>query len=94
VICRQLEQGLHHRLVGALPQDVGGHPPAEHEVERVHQDGLSGTGLAGEDVQPRAELDLDRIDDREAGDAQGREHGAMIHGPLTLRKFSGIRPFG
>jgi hypothetical protein len=39
-------------------------------------------------------VDLDRVDDREAGDAQGREHAAMIHGPLTLRKFSGIHTFG
>ncbi len=89
----QLEERLHHRLVRAVAEHLPAHPSAEDEVERVHEDGLAGAGLAREDVQPRTEPDLDRVDDREARDAQRREHGDMIHAALTLRKYSVVHPF-
>jgi len=71
----ELEQGLDDGLVGAVAEDVRRHAPTEYEVEGVHQDRLARARLAGEDVQPGAEPDLERVDDREPRDAQRREHG-------------------
>lgn len=75
---RELEEGLDKRLLGSLPQNVGADPSAEHEVERVHEQGLAGPGLAGEHVQPRAEPDLDLVHHRETRDPQRRQHGREL----------------
>jgi hypothetical protein len=78
VIAGELEERLHHRLVGAVAQHLGAHAAAQHQVEGVHQDRLAGARLAGEDVQAGAEPHLHRVDDGEAGDSQGGQHGRKL----------------
>jgi hypothetical protein len=87
---RQLEEGLHHDLVGAVPEHVGSHPATQHEMERIHQDRLPRAGLAGDDVESGAEFHLDPIHDREAGDTERREHArSMTRTSDTAQIFSG-----
>ena len=71
----ELEEGLHRGLVRTLPEDVGAHAAAEHEVEGADEERLARPGLPGEHVQSRAEADLHLVHHRETRDAQGRQHG-------------------
>ena len=48
---------------------------AEHEPERVEQDGFPGPGLAGERGHADPGFDLGVVDDREVGDVQVVQHG-------------------
>ncbi len=74
VVGGELEEGLDGGLVGPLPEEVGAHAAAEHQVERPDEQGLAGAGLPGEHVEAGAEADLDLIHHRETRDAQGRQH--------------------
>ena len=71
----QVEKGLHLGGVGFRTYDFGPPSGPEHQLESIHQDRLPRPGLPGHDVEPAIELDLERLDDREAPDAQARQHG-------------------
>ncbi len=49
----------------AGPDEVAGGAAAEQQADGLDEDRLAGAGLAGQDVEARLELDLDRVDDRE-----------------------------
>ena len=48
--------------------------PPEQEVQRVREDGLARTGLAGEHVEPDREAQLGPLDKQEVLDAEFGEH--------------------
>src|SRR5207249_4973042 len=55
---------------------------AEDEPERIDQQALAGAGLAGDDVQTRAELEAQPVDEREVRDAELEEPAR----PLARRR--------
>src|SRR5437667_460194 len=59
-------------LGGARPLRLGARP--EDQQARVVEQRLSGAGFAGQDVEPRAELHGDALDDGEVSDAKLAEH--------------------
>ena len=71
---RRLEHRLDARLLGAGAHHVGRRAPAAQQRHRLDEQRLAGAGLAGEHVEPRAELDLHVVEQREVGDAQVRQH--------------------
>ena len=73
---RQREDPLDVRLRGARPHDPGPWLAAQQQVERVREHRLARPGLAGQDVQARAEAELGPFDQQEVLDAQFVEHGA------------------
>src|SRR5690606_4675867 len=58
----------------ALAHRAGVGPCAEREAERIDQDGLAGAGLARQDAEALAELDLGRIDDDEVAQSNAFQH--------------------
>ena len=54
--------------------EVGRGAPAEQKPHGFHDDRLARSGLAGENVEARLELDLDGLNHREVADAQKAEH--------------------
>ena len=58
--------------VFAGADEVARRAAAEEQADRFDEDRLAGPGFAGQDVQAGVELDLDRVDDREALDARKR----------------------
>ena len=60
-----LEDRLDRGGVLAGADEVAGGAPAEQQADGLDEDRLAGAGLAGQDVEARVELDLDRVDDRE-----------------------------
>ena len=71
---RTLEDGLHRRERLARAHQVGAGAAADQQVDRFDEDGLSGAGFAGEDVQARLELDFEMVDDRQMANAQEAKH--------------------
>ena len=57
-----VEDGFQRGSVLAGPDEVGRRPPADQQADGADDDGLAGAGLAGEDVQPGLELQLELID--------------------------------
>ena len=47
---------------------------AEEQADRLDEDRLAGTSLAGQHVEAAVELDLDRLDDCEIADTEKEEH--------------------
>ena len=66
----RFDRGL--RLAGA--DQISGGAGAEEQADGFDEDGLPGAGLAGEDVEPGFELDLDGLDDRQVADAEETQH--------------------
>ena len=60
-------------LAGA--DEVAGRAAAEQQPDRLDEDRLAGPGFARQDVEAGLELDLDRVDDGEAFDAEEAKHG-------------------
>ena len=69
-----IELGLDHRAIGARSDERAVAARSCREAQRVHHDRFPGAGLAGEHVQPRAELDTKLFDGGEVSDAQRLEH--------------------
>ena len=63
--------------LGAVAYDLGTRPAAGDQLQRVHEDGLACAGLAGQHREPRAQLQLDGVDDGEIADLQVREHAGL-----------------
>ena len=74
-------------LGGAGPDDPAAGPPAEQQIERVSQQRLAGSGLAGHDVQPRSEAELGSIQQQQVLDAQLKEHGATCYQEPTTDRY-------
>ena len=70
----QREAALDIGLGGPGAHDPGARAPAEQQVEGVREHGLAGAGLAGEDVQPRRQLELGPLDQQQVLDAQLVQH--------------------
>ena len=70
----QVEERLHLGLFLAAPDQVRGGPTAEDQVHRVDDDRLPRPGLPGQDVQPRLEGDMERVDDGDIFYGEVGEH--------------------
>ncbi len=68
------EDGGHYRLVGSMSNCVGGSLVAQQQGESVNQDGLSGAGFAGQQVEAGPKLDGDVVNDRVVFDSQFQQH--------------------
>ena len=75
-ILGDLDDGLDHRLVGAGTRNVRRRAPTTQQIDRLDDEGLARAGLAGEDIHPCAELDLDIRQDREIRHSQMPQHHA------------------
>src|SRR5437667_412830 len=69
-----VEDRLDRRGVGVAPDHVRLGARPEEQQDRVDEHRLSGAGFAGQDVEPRAELHGDALDDGEVSDAKLAEH--------------------
>src|SRR5213083_2045158 len=65
-----VEDRLDRRGVGVAPDHVRLGARPEDQQDRVDEHRLSGAGFAGQDVEPRAELHGDALDDGEVSDAK------------------------
>ena len=59
------EEGLHFGLLRAGAHRIRQRASPEHQVERVHQDGLPRPRLAGQRIEPGSEVHLELVDDGE-----------------------------
>lgn len=73
---RSLEHRLDGRLGGAGAHQLRRAALSAQERERAEQHRLARAGLPGDRVQARAELELERLDHGEVGQAQPTDHGA------------------
>ena len=60
-----IEQRLHARGLGPVAHERRVRARTEREPQRVDQQALAGTRLAGQHVQPRLELEPEPLDQRE-----------------------------
>ena len=70
----ELESALHARQVGIGADGSGVRPAAQQHVQGIHDDGFPRAGLAGEDDQPRPEVQVEVVDDGEVLDVQFGQH--------------------
>ena len=70
-----VEDGLHERLLGARAHQALLALLAEQQADALGEQRLAGAGLAGDDVEPRRELEPGLGDEHEVGDRQFSEHG-------------------
>ena len=75
---RPREDALHICLGSAASNDAASRSPAEQQVERLGQQGLACTRLAGEHVQARGQAKLGPIQQQEILDAQLVQHAARF----------------
>jgi hypothetical protein len=73
-VAGQLEAALDICLGGARAHDPGARLPPQQQVERVREHGLSRTGLAGQDVEPRREAQLGSLDQQQVLYTQLLQH--------------------
>ena len=66
-----IEDAGHARARFAGAHHVGGCAPAQQQAQRVHHDGFSAAGFAGQQVESAVELD-----------AQALDHGVVLHHQL------------
>ena len=71
---RDIEQGFNCCRGGVTTDDVGLRPRTTHEEDGVDQDGLAGSRLTREHVEPRGELDRRVLDDGEVPDTKLSQH--------------------
>jgi hypothetical protein len=76
---------LDRRGVLASAHEVAARAAADEQIDRLDEHGFSGAGFAGEDVQPRFELDLETLDHRQMSHAEKAEH--VETGTLMLSNF-------
>jgi hypothetical protein len=69
-----LDHRLHHGAVGAGPDELARSARAEDQPERIDEDGLAGAGFAGEEGQPRPQLQLGARDERYITDPEQFKH--------------------
>ena len=76
----QFEGGGDFGTLGPMADHFGARPSAGDELQGIHEDGFTGTGLASQDSEAGSQVDLDGVDDREITDVQVREHGTLSPG--------------
>ena len=69
------EDGRHLALRCAVADEAGVAAPAEGERQRVEQDGLASTSLAGQDRQPWRKANLKPLDQDNVADRERLQHG-------------------
>ena len=77
-----VEGRLHDALAGFVEEHVGVCAVAENQRQGAHQDGLTGTGFAGDDGQALAERDFQRPDNRIVLYLQGGQHRDYLDAAL------------
>ncbi len=71
---RRIEDGDHLALRLAGTHQTAVAAPAERQREGVEQDGFAGAGLARENSQPRAEIELQPVDQNDVAYRQMDQH--------------------
>ena len=69
-----VEGGRDLGLIGAGAQQPAVRPVAERQAERIQQDRLAGTGLAGQRAQARGEFQLKPVDQNDVADRETAQH--------------------
>lgn len=75
-VAGDVEEGLDFGRVAAPAHVVAAGAFAEDELERTDDDGLAGSGLAGQAVESGIEVQGEVVDDGQIADAQAQQHGA------------------
>ena len=73
-----VEDGRHLPLRRAVPNQRGIAARAQRQRERIEQDGLAGTGLAGQHGEAGREVDIQLLDQDDIADRQPGEHGDAL----------------
>ena len=76
----RIEAGLHLRGSGACAHEMGAGPCTGHEREADGDHRLARPGLAGQDVQPAEQLQVEVADDAEVRDVELMEHAGILAG--------------
>src|SRR5687767_476401 len=77
----------------AAPDQAAVGAGAERETERVEQDRLAGSGLAGEDSEAGAEFEIEALDQHDVADGEIGEHGlARMPAAAGFQAFSPLPP--
>lgn len=74
----QIEGGLYPALLGPGAYLLRLTPCPQGQPQRVDDDRFAGTGFAREDIEPRAELNVQLVDQGKVRDAQFAEHGVTV----------------
>ena len=65
-------------LLGVGPDLVRQRAASDQQGKSINEDGFAGAGLAADDGQTRAELEVDVLDDREVLDRQAAQHPPIM----------------
>jgi hypothetical protein len=74
----QIEGGLYPALLGPGAYLLRLTPCPQGQPQRVDDDRFAGAGFAREDIEPRAELNAQLVDQGKVRDAQFAEHGVTV----------------
>ena len=74
LVVRDIEHSLHPGFALSVGDEIAVRALAQHQVHRVHDDGLARTGLAGEHVHARGEVERHFVDQRQIVYAQLQQH--------------------
>src|SRR6185295_3627230 len=74
------ELALDGRGLGAVAHDVRIGALADQEVDRLDEQRFAGAGLAGDDVEARAELEVGAFDQGQVAEREAFEHGSSRGG--------------
>ncbi len=74
---REMKDGLRGHLLFAAPDHRRRPPRSAQEAERIDQERLSRAGLARQDIQSRAGLDRQLLDDGEISNSEVRDHARL-----------------
>jgi hypothetical protein len=83
---RGVEGGGDDRLRGALPHQPGIAARAQRQPERIEQDRLARTGLAGQHAETFVEIEVERLDQHHVTNGKRGQHVSPYG--LTIRPFS------
>ena len=75
VVVAHIEGGDDHALVGGRPHQRAVGPGAQRQAERVQQDRLARTGLAGQHVEAGLQRQRQPVDQDDIADGQADQHG-------------------
>ena len=71
MIIRRIEGGHDGASIRALAYQSRATPPAQGQAEGIQQNGLAGTGLAGQHTQACLQIEIQTIDQHDIGNGQG-----------------------
>ena len=76
MIGAEIEFRSDHRLVGAVPDQPAFGAHAQRQAERVEQDRFTRAGFAGKDAEPRAESEIEPVDQHHIANGEAQQHRA------------------